>query len=160
MGSDTIKITIGYGIAKINLLNWTKIKSVTVYIMACCVSGGIAILQSRLFPEQIESTILLYNSPLIIIASLGLFNFFLNLNVKFRMFSLIAPHVFTVYLLNDHPMMRSYFWDLILKRDAFSRNYFMILHYIVCVIAYVIVGVSIDIIGCHIKKCLQNITRL
>ena len=70
LGSDTIKITIGYGIAKINLLNWTKIKSVTVYIMACCVSGGIAILQSRLFPEQIESTILLYNSPLIIIASL------------------------------------------------------------------------------------------
>lgn len=149
-------LTLGYCISRMKKLCLNSVSSIIIYIMVSCIAGGVAIIQNRMFPNQMEATILLYNSPLIIISSVAMFDFFINMDIRCTFISRIAPHVFTIYLINDHPMIRRYFWKEVLHCDSIAGSNFMILHWLGCTIGFMMSGILLDYIGNKLIKYIGN----
>lgn len=152
-------LTLGYCISRMKKLCLNSVSSIIIYVMVSCIAGGVAIIQNRMFPNQMEATILLYNSPLIIISSVAMFDFFINMDIRCTFISRIAPHVFTIYLINDHPMVRRYFYNNVLHCDTMAGSKFMIVHWIVCTIGFMVSGIVIDYIGNKIIRTIGKYWR-
>lgn len=105
-----------------------------------------------------EATILLYNSPLIIISSVAIFDFFINMDIRCVYISRIV-HVFTIYLSNDHLMIRRYFWKKVLHCDSIAGSNFMILHWPGCTIGFMMSVILLDYIGNKLIKFIGKYGR-
>lgn len=149
-------LTLGYSISKFKALQWGKIRSLIIYIGVSGLAGIIAILQNRIIASQTESTIVLYNSPLVIISAIALFNFFLHINLSSQWILKTSPHVLTVYLINDHPIMRQYFWNRVLHCDIVCGSNLMIIHFVITVLGYMVIGILVDYSGCQIALIIRN----
>lgn len=76
--------------------------------------------------------------------------------IRCTFISRIAPHVFTIYLINDHPMIRRYFWKEVLHCDSIAGSNFMILHWLGCTIGFMMSGILLDYIGNKLIKYIGN----
>lgn len=84
-----------------------------------------------------------YNSPFVIGAAVCLFESVRRLNIKAKFFSVIAPYVFAIYLINDHKL-RQVMYEKILHCSDYYCDDFMILHYLICITSFVVLGITID----------------
>lgn len=151
----TFMLVLGYGIRKLSCLKFEKIKALLIYVFSCLVVGVIALCEKKIFHSN-DAVSLYYNSPLIVIASIGFMNIFLSNKFKGKWVSKISPHVIVIYLINDHPIVRENVWIKILHCDNFYSSNFMILHWIFTVILFVVIGIVMDYFISNIKK----ITRI
>lgn len=84
-----------------------------------------------------------YNSPFVIGAAVCLFESIRRLNIKAKFFSAIAPYVFAIYLINDHKL-RQVMYDKILHCSDYYCDDFMIVHFLICITSFVVLGIAID----------------
>lgn len=138
-------VVLGYSIKVLPMFDIGKFKALLLYVVCCCVAGGIALVEKKVWHHN-DALALLYNSPLIILASIGFFGFFRKLSFKSSKITSIAPYVLGIYLVNDHPFMRKYFWEDVLHCSAFYDSNWMLLHFFICLIGFVIVGVITDFV--------------
>ena len=99
---------IGYTIRRLDF-NLRKIYSIFLFI-GCVVLIGVITISSIYITGNRNRTIADYNSILMIVQSVAVFLFFKKLNITKIKFSKMAPYVFGVYLLNDHPYLRDFLW--------------------------------------------------
>lgn len=106
------------------------------------------------------SNILFYrNSPLIILLSIGLIELFLEFKINNSMFNIITPHILSVYLIHDNPIIRKYLWNYII--DLFGNTIvtpLILLIIPIVAIAIFVICILVDIIREFIidKKIMKN----
>lgn len=151
-------IILGYGVSQIKKLQIKLSSSILLYMLSIISAGIISVIE-KIISDDIEARVLLYNSPFIILASLGMFCFFCSINVNNRLFSKIAPHVLTIYLINDQPEIREYFWSNVLHCSNAAGSNMMVIHYILCLFGFVIVGLLSDYLICNFIKWISGLIR-
>ncbi len=62
-----------------------------------------------------------YNSPLLYFSAIALFFFFKSLTIKARLVFFCAPLVLGVYLIHDHPYVRSVIYKTVLQLDQINQ---------------------------------------
>lgn len=115
-----------------------------------------------------SSFLIHYTSPFIVLAAISLLLIFGSMNfsesVK-KMIMLISPLSFGVYLLHDHPLVRSY---VMTERFAFITNGSvskMLLFFFGIILAIFVVGCCVDAVRSklfqllHIRKSLSKLDR-
>ena len=128
---DTFKILRGYHMVwlmimymvgayirkYVNIHNVSKIKAFSVYLVACIGTWAnkwaIEKLTLKIFGEIRYGEIFIqYISPTIVVAAIGLFLFFLKIDVNHKMgnkiIKILAPVSFSVYLIHAHPLVYEY----------------------------------------------------
>ena len=87
-----------------------------------------------------------YNYVTVLIASIGLFAVFANMDIGHRPWiNKIAKYTFGVYLLHDNIVLREK-WQHLLLIDAAQGKWWQILHMLICIIIVFIVGCVIDLV--------------
>ncbi|MBR6148165.1 MAG: acyltransferase [Lachnospiraceae bacterium] len=87
-----------------------------------------------------------YNYVTVLIASIGLFAAFANMDIGHRPWiNKIAKYTFGVYLLHDNIVLREK-WQHLLLIDAAQEKWWQILHMLICIIIVFIVGCVIDLV--------------
>jgi len=151
-------ILIGNYIRKVDFSIKNKWIGLLIYFSGIGLGSVINIGWLVYFGER-NKIILDYNSPFVIISSIYLFVFFKQLNFKNVFVSKIAPYIFAVYLVNDNNYMRNIVYKDILKCDMFYHSEYFIIHYIVSVFLFMVIGISIDFMRKRLGKLL-NIHKL
>ena len=136
-------VILGYSIKILPFFTFSKTKSILLYFGCSCIAAFVAYVEKVILHHS-DSIAVLYNSPLIIMASVGFFCFFKQLNVRSNFITSIAPFVLGIYLINDHPFMRMYFWEDVLHCSNYYNSNFMLLHYIICLLGFTVVGIVVD----------------
>lgn len=89
-----------------------------------------------------------YNSVPVAVASICMFLIFLNITIpegKFsKLISFVSPLVFGVYLIHDHPNVRTYIWQDLIKPDMYIGSGFLYIYLIICVFGIFIFACMID----------------
>ena len=87
-----------------------------------------------------------YNYVTVLIASIGLFAVFANMDIGHRPWiNKIAKYTFGVYLLHDNIVLREK-WQHLLLIDSAQGKWWQIFHMIICIIIVFIVGCVIDLV--------------
>lgn len=133
---------LGYWIRRKNvkLRGW---QSLLIYAGSVLVIVGIILVSMKLTGDR-SRTIADYNSPLMVLASFGLFTTFLNFRIKTTLFSRLAPYVFGVYLLNDNPHLRDFLWQKIFRCSDFYTSPWLIVHCIAATVGFTLVALGIE----------------
>lgn len=80
----------------------------------------------------------MYNSPTILLASIALFIFFLNLKINSdkikNLIQYIAPSTLGVYLIHEHPLIRSQLWYHWIHVKSLASSPYFILHFIITIL--------------------------
>lgn len=156
-------VLLGYAVKIIgNRLFAKNAWGVLVYLLSSFTTVLLVLIFGKILHMD-TSRILIYNSPLIVLASLGLFVFFENISIKGHFFSAVSSNVLAIYLINDHPIMRELFYEKVLHCSNWYDSKFMMLHFILCVLGYVIGALIIDRALMTalrvIQKCILKNTR-
>lgn len=128
---------IGYGLR----LNPSKLRTgwcIFAYILFLVLSAILTKTCKTLGVYWLE-----YNSPLVVASAIMLFEGIRKLNIQCNWLSRIAPHVFAIYLINDHKL-RSVMYERILHCSDYYASPYMLVHFFACVTGFVILGISID----------------
>ncbi len=139
----TFMLILGYGIRKIDCLKFEKKKALMIYVFSCLIVGVVALCEKKILHSN-DAVSLYYNSPLIVLAAISFFNFFISCKLNGKWVSKISPHILAIYLINDHPLVRENVWIKILHCDNFYSSNFMILHWIFSVCLFTVVGIGVD----------------
>ena len=123
-----IMLSLGYGISQIKELRFNRLIGLVIYISPTFLAGIMSVFEKNIWPNEVESKVLLYNSPLIILVSLGLFCVFLSIIVEVKILSKLRSHFFTIYLINDQPEMREYFWKNVLHCNEMAESNGMVIY--------------------------------
>ncbi len=148
---------IGYYLKKypVRLSQW-------VYALVFCICvgmiGAITILSMKLTGDR-NRTIADYNSIIMVVQSMALFCFVLNLKLPRWRFSKIAPYVFGVYLLNDNQYARDSLWQKIFHCSDFYGSKLMILHLLLTCIGFMAVAIGIEWLRIHAMQWVRKIIR-
>lgn len=139
----TFMLIVGYSIKRWNGLSLSKLAALLLYFVNCTIAGLLAIVEKKLFSAE-DAHALYYNSPLIVIAAIAFFVFFLKTSCSWEWPKSIAPYVFAIYLINDHPIVREFAWQKILHCSSYYGSKLMVLHWLFSVILFVIIGITVD----------------
>ncbi|MGM9959234.1 MAG: acyltransferase [Erysipelotrichaceae bacterium] len=148
---------IGYTVRKMDL-KVRKVYSFLLFIGCVTLIGGITIGSIYITGDR-NRTIADYNSILMIVQSVSVFLFFNSLNVTKFKFSKLAPYVFGVYLLNDHPYARTFLWQKIFHCQDFYNSPLLPLHCVVSIVIFVVVAMTIEYIRINSWKKIASIKR-
>ncbi len=132
---------IGYCIRAFNF-RLRKIYSLIIFVACVGVICLIVYLTGKNGGQR-SKTISDYNSPLMIIQSVAVFMFFMQLKVKFK-FSKLAPYVFGVYLLNDNNYARSFLWHTVFRTQNYYTSALLPLHLIGVTVGFLVIGILIE----------------
>ncbi len=145
--------TVGYTIkrTKFTVKPWVCCGVYAACVVVICL---VTLLSMRLTGDR-NRTIADYNSPLMVIESVAFFMFFLNLKVNVK-FSILAPYIFGIYLLNDNQYARDFLWKTLFKCDKFYRSPLLPLHYFGVVVCFMLVAGGIEFLRinlwCWVKR--------
>ena len=148
---------IGYTIRKLDI-NLRMVYAILLFVGCILLIGGITISSIYITGDR-NRTIADYNSILMIVQSVALFLFFKNLNIIKIKFSKIAPYIFGVYLLNDHPYAREFLWQEIFHCQDFYSSPWLLVHCIVSIVGFVIIAMAIEYARINIWKKIVSIKR-
>lgn len=151
-------LVVGYAVHRIEVYRVGKIMALGIYVISCTAAGVFAIIEKKVLMEA-DASAIYYNSPLIIVASISFFVFFLNLNCICKWASRIAPYVLAIYLLNDHVLLRNNMYENILHCSQFYRSNLMLIHWGMCVIGFSIFGIITDFTFTQIYKKITSSLR-
>ena len=147
-------VSLGYWIKKTNF-TLSRIKAFLICVAAIGICAGINLCWLLIFGDR-NRIITDYNSPFIIIASCMVFMFFLLIkHEKIGIFSKIAPYLFAVYLINDHPCMRAIVYDKIFHCSKFYYSHWFVLHYFGFCIIFIVIGISLDFLYSSVIRKLK-----
>ena len=163
---------LGACIKKLNLVSHSKKKKYFILYFFCILITWSSKILVEKFPISgftLDSSFLIhYTSPFIVLAAISLLLIFGSMNfsesVK-KMIMLISPLSFGVYLLHDHPLVRSY---VMTERFAFITNGSvskMLLFFFGIILAIFVVGCCVDAVRSklfqllHIRKSLSKLDR-
>lgn len=99
------------------------------------------------------------NSPLMLIAGIGLFLTFKNLKPRSnKIINKFAANMFGVYLLHDNGYFRNFLWHKLLRIDSvYDKNIFVIIaHAMLCVLIIMICAAIIEFIRKYLEKFIFN----
>ena len=147
-------VIIGNYIRRINFSFKKSWMGMVIYFISIGIGAFINIGWLIFFGER-NKIILDYNSPVVIIASVALFVFFKQLKFQNTIVNKISPYIFAVYLINDNSYMRSVVYTDILHSDNFYHNEYFVIHYILSVFSFMLIGFVVDIIREKIFKLLN-----
>lgn len=136
-------LIVGYAIKKLNAFNISRFKGLLLYVFGCVAAGGLSLIEKRVFAAE-DAKAVFYNSPLMVIASVGFFIIFEKLDCSWQWPKKIAPYVFSIYLINDYPYTRDFFWNRVLHCSEFYESNFMLFHWLGCVIFFAALGLAVD----------------
>lgn len=148
---------IGYTIHRLDI-NLKKVYCILIFVGCVVLIGGITIGSIYITGDR-NRTIADYNSIPMIIQSDALFLFFKGLNNVKLKFSKLAPYVFGVYLLNDHPYAREFLWQKIFHCKKFYNSVWLPLHCIGSVLVFVVIALMIEYIRINIGKKIVSIVK-
>lgn len=168
----TLMYLLGACIKKLNLVSHSKKKKYFILYFFCILITWSSKILVEKFPISgftLDSSFLIhYTSPFIVLAAISLLLIFGSMNfsesVK-KMIMLISPLSFGVYLLHDHPLVRSY---VMTERFAFITNGSvskMLLFFFGIILAIFVVGCCVDAVRSklfqllHIRKSLSKLDR-
>ena len=90
----------------------------------------------------------MYNSPSVLLASLALFVFFLRLEISSerikRCIQRIAPLSFGVYLIHEHPFIRSQLWGHWIHLKPLYASPYFLLHFVSTVLLVFLICILLD----------------
>lgn len=90
----------------------------------------------------------MYNSPSVLLASLALFVFFLRLEIPSerikRCIQRIAPLSFGVYLIHEHPFIRSQLWGHWIHLKPLYESLYFLFHFLGTVLLVFLVCILVD----------------
>lgn len=136
-------LLIGYAI-RIKLINISnRKKALILYIICCVLAGGVSVVERLVLHEE-DAMAACYNSPFIILGSIGLFVFVSGLHIRTKFFSVISPYVVGIYLVNDHPNLTEGWWKFVFHNEEFYSSPLMPLHLVGCVCAFIVIGLVLD----------------
>lgn len=136
-------LMVGYVIKRWDGFNLSKWRASLLYFGSCLIAGAWAIVEKKVFGAE-DAHIVYYNSPLIVVAAIGFFIFFLRVNCTWKWPNSIAPYVFAIYLINDHPIVREFAWQEILHCSSYYGSKLMIFHWMFSVALFATVGLAVD----------------
>jgi surface polysaccharide O-acyltransferase-like enzyme len=168
----TLMYLLGACIKKLNLVSHSKKKKYFILYFFCILITWSSKILVEKFPISgftLDSSFLIhYTSPFIVLAAMSLLLIFGSMNfsefVK-KMIMLISPLSFGIYLLHDHPLVRSY---VMTDRFAFITNGSvskMLLFFFGIILAIFVVGCCVDAVRSklfqllHIRKSLSKLDR-
>mgnify|MGYP004683106855 CR=1 FL=1 len=149
--------------------NWLNL---TAYLVIAILSLAVkltAISLSSRFPilGKGQNLFYHYDSVTVYFGSVFLFVFFsrLNCNGSFlrKTVGLIAPSVFSVYLIHENFLWREFLWGTLVRANAMTQSPYFILHYLASVIIVFCTCILIDQlrkgIFLLVKIIIQNLAR-
>lgn len=136
-------LMMGYAIKRWNGFNLSKSRALLLYFGSCLIAGALAIIEKKIFGAE-DAHAVYYNSPLIVVAAIAFFIFFLRVDCTWKWPSSIAPYVFAIYLINDHPIVREFAWKEILHCSSYYGSKLMIAHWLFSVASFAIIGLAVD----------------
>lgn len=168
----TLMYLLGACIKKLNLVSHSKKKKYFILYFFCILITWSSKILVEKFPISgftLDSSFLIhYTSPFIVLAAMSLLLIFGSMNfsefVK-KMIMLISPLSFGVYLLHDHPLVRSY---VMTDRFAFITNGSvtkMLLLFFGAIFSVFAIGCCVDAVRSklfqllHIRKSLSKLDR-
>ena len=145
-------LLIGYAI-RIKLIDiLDRKKALALYILSCVIAGGVSVIEKMVLHEE-DAMAACYNSPFIILGSIGLFLFIRGLHIRTRFFSVVSPYVLGIYLINDHPELTEGWWKFVFDNEKFYASPLMPLHLLGCVAFFIAIGIGLDWL---LKKIVVN----
>lgn len=136
-------LMIGYAIKRWNGFNLSKVRCFLFYFGSCFAAGILSIVEKRICGAE-DAHAVFYNSPLIVVASAAFFILFLRINCDWKWSRILAPYVFAIYLINDHPIVREFAWEKILHSSSYYGSKWMIGHWLFSTISFMAIGISVD----------------
>lgn len=136
-------LLIGY-VIQIKLINISnQRKAFVLYIISCVFAGGASVIEKLVLHEK-DAMAACYNSPFIILGSIGLFVFISSLHIRSSFFSIVSPYLVGIYLINDHPALTENWWKLVFDNERFYNSPLMPLHLVGCVVFFIVIGLGLD----------------
>lgn len=150
-------ILVGFSLNYIPSNKYRKSVLTIVYI-AFCVATRLSSLVITYLGVDINysSTFMVYNSPLIIIASIAFFLIFRDVRCNIKWVTKVSPHVLAIYLLNDHSLMRIYWWEKVFRCGNYYNSPFMIFHCLFSVMIFAAVGLLVDYVFTNTSLMVKN----
>lgn len=100
--------------------------------------------------------LLAYNSIFIILGSVGLFMFFINIKIQSKAINNISILTFGVYLIHDNSIIRNILYTKIFKIDTLYNNSGLILITIICILMVFVICSIIE----YLRTLLFNILNI
>jgi hypothetical protein len=119
-----------YGIdKKLTHINWRRY-SIFLFIVLIFARFFLGVLNFKFtFLKINAASVYELNSLLILILAVSIFFWFLNLHLEKNMFvNNLASTMFGVYLISDHPIVRSLIWHNLFHNALFSNSIYLIWH--------------------------------
>ncbi len=135
---------LGYWIRR-NNVRLRRVYSILIYVGSVMAIVAVILLSMQLTGDR-NRTIADYNSPLMVLASFGIFTAFLSFNVKTTFWGRLAPYVFGVYLLNDNQYLRDILWQKIFHCSDYYHSNFLIVHCLLTTIVFMIVALAVEFV--------------
>lgn len=88
-------LILGYSIGQISWMQPKKRHAIALYLGSCVLAGIIAIIKKIVF-NAADAKAIFYNSPLMVLASVGIFSFFSQVSCSTNYISKFAPHVLAI----------------------------------------------------------------
>lgn len=151
-------LLIGYTLRRFKCFDFSWKKGVGLYVVSCLLAGVFSLFEKKIFLQE-DARAVIYNSPFIVSASIGFFIAFAKGRCLWTWPKKIAPYVFAIYLINDHPYIREIAWNQVLHCDSFYGSNFMIFHWLFSVAAFALVGIGIDWLIESVEKYIWPIRK-
>jgi surface polysaccharide O-acyltransferase-like enzyme len=78
-----------------------------------------------------------YDSIFCYCSAIAMFLFFKSINIKLKLINWMAGYMFCIYLIHEHPLIRKYIFNGVLRNRIFIPNEYLVLRFILsCVIIF------------------------
>ncbi len=134
-------VFVGFAIRKSPSFCFTRKQSIAMYLGASLAVAVIMYLGKYIGLDV--SVVMNYNSPLFIIAGIGLLSLFATLNIKSKYPSVIAPYVLGIFLI-QHQIIRDYLWEAVFHSSSYLNSPFLCMHWFKWLCIFMFLGVIID----------------
>lgn len=104
-----------------------------------------------------------YNSPIVLIMSYTLFQYFRKIHIKSTIINSFSKYVFGIYLIHEHTNMRSFLWidSGVVEKITNSNNYLFIFYILgYCVIVFVSCWIGSYIISKIFSLIMNNVDKV
>lgn len=149
---------LGYWIKR-NSIKVRGVYALLIYVMAVAAVIAVVLLSMKLTGDR-NRTIADYNSPLMVLASFGIFMFFKSLKIKTSFWGRLAPYVFGVYLLNDNQYLRNFLWQKIFHCSDFYSSRLLIVHCLATTMIFMVVALGIEFVRNKLFSCAGRLISI
>lgn len=134
-----------------------KYKALGIYVICCLALAFISFYVLKIVDDVdfLNRYIFSYNNPLVLIASISFFLFWISFKCKYRVINYLSAGVFSVYLIHMHPAIQPLFFQWVKEIHLILSSYNIIIMMFVWIML-ILLFMLVCSLGEHLRRSVFN----